>query len=142
MYNKQNVNQMFLQRLFHVLAPEKRLGAGKHIKRCIISARIWWTPHLGGCFSAQEFSFADQSMKKWVGKQHVHKEYLKKSTYLSMNGVAVAPHGLILSQGEATTSRNLSKYLPAPREAIFCPKRTKITKNPEKSKISEPIIGV
>ena len=35
-------------------------------------------PPLGGCFSAQEFSFADQSMKKWVGKQHVHKEYLKQ----------------------------------------------------------------
>ena len=51
-----------------------------------------------------------------------------------MNGVAVAPHGLILSQGEATTSRNLSKYLPAPREAIFCPKRTKITKKYENQK--------
>ena len=49
-----------------------------------------------------------------------------------MNGVAVAPHGLILSQGEATTSRNLSKYLPAPREAIFCPKRTKVTKKQKK----------
>ena len=93
-------------------------------------------PPLGGCFSAQEFSFADQSLKKWVGKQHVHKEYLKKSTYLSMNGVAVAPHGLILSQGEATTSRNLSKDLPAPREAIFCPKQTKNTTNTNKLKIS------
>ena len=93
-------------------------------------------PPFRGCFSAQKFSFADQSMKKWVGKQHVHKEYLNKSIYLSMNGVAVAPHGLILSQGEATTSRNLSKYLPAPREAIFSPKRAKITKKQKHPKIS------
>ncbi len=32
------------------------------------------------------------------------------------NRVAMAPHGLILSQDGATASRNLFKYLPAPGE--------------------------
>ena len=43
-----------------------------------------------------------------------------------MNGVAMAPHGLILSQDEATASRNLSKHLPALWDTIFGSKRTQI----------------
>ena len=48
-----------------------------------------------------------------------------------INGVAMAPHGLILSQDGATASRNLFKYLPDSPEAIFGPK---IKKNMKKQK--------
>ena len=39
-----------------------------------------------------------------------------------MNGVAMARHGLILSQDEATSSRKVFKYLPGLRDTILRPK--------------------
>ena len=37
---------------------------------------------------------------------------------MGMKWVAVARHGLILSQDGATSLRNLFKYLPGPRDTI------------------------
>ena len=45
-----------------------------------------------------------------------------------MNGVAMARHGLILSQDGATDSRKVFKYLPGLRDTILRPKMTKKTK--------------
>ena len=39
-----------------------------------------------------------------------------------MNGTAMARHGLILRESEATGSRKVSKYLPGLRDTIFGPK--------------------
>ena len=50
---------------------------------------------------------------------------------LGLNGVAVARHGPILADSEATGSRKLSRYLPDLREAIFDQKNQKITENIE-----------
>ncbi len=49
---------------------------------------------------------------------------------LGLNGVAVARHGPILADSEATGSRKLSGYLPDLWEAIF-DKKQKISKNIE-----------
>ena len=46
----------------------------------------------------------------------------KCEVILDMNGVAVARHGLILWENEATGSRKVSKYLPGLRDAISEPK--------------------
>ncbi len=40
-----------------------------------------------------------------------------KSIKIDVNGTAVAPHGLILGQNEATPSSNLFKCLPDPPAA-------------------------
>ena len=51
---------------------------------------------------------------------------------IGVNGTAVAPHGLILGEDEATPSRTVFKYLPGPPGPVFHPKmvpKTK-TKNP------------
>ena len=53
---------------------------------------------------------------------------------LVTNGVPMARHGLILSQDEATSLRNISRYLPDLRDTIFCPKTTANIKNTRKSK--------
>ena len=42
--------------------------------------------------------------------------FAKKSTKYWLNGVAMARHGLILWENEATGSRKVFKYLPDPRE--------------------------
>ena len=44
---------------------------------------------------------------------------------MGVNGVPVAPHGLILGEDEATPSRKVSKYLPGPLGPVFGPKITK-----------------
>ena len=48
-----------------------------------------------------------------------------------MNGVAVARHGPILWENEATPSGKLSKYLPGPPGLVFGPKTTKKIENPK-----------
>ena len=56
----------------------------------------------------------------------------QKSITLGMNGAAVPRHGLILSQDGATHSRKVSRYLPAPRDALKTSKtasNVKIQKN-------------
>ena len=56
------------------------------------------------------------------------KSHLRNLTFKhknDLNGVAMAPHGLILSQDGATAFRNLFKYLLGPPEAIFGPKINK-----------------
>ena len=49
-----------------------------------------------------------------------------------MNGVAVARHGPILWENEATPSGKLSKYLPGPPGPVFGPETTKKIGNPKK----------
>ncbi len=49
-----------------------------------------------------------------------------------MNGVAVAPHRLVLSQRGATASQNLFECLPGPPEAIFDRQLIKIIKDTHK----------
>ena len=44
---------------------------------------------------------------------------------MGVNGVPVAPHGLILGEDEATPSRKLFKYLPGPPGPVFGSKITK-----------------
>ena len=44
---------------------------------------------------------------------------------MGVNGVPVAPHGLILGEDEATPSRKVSKYLPGPLGPVFGPKIAK-----------------
>ena len=44
---------------------------------------------------------------------------------MGVNGVPVAPHGLILGENEATPSRKLFKPLPGPPGPIFSKKITK-----------------
>ena len=41
---------------------------------------------------------------------------------MGVNGTAVAPHGLILGEDEATPSRKLFKHLPGPPGPVFGPK--------------------
>ncbi len=48
-----------------------------------------------------------------------------KSIKMSVNGVPVAPHGLILGENEATPSRKLFKHLPDLKTAININKVTK-----------------
>ena len=48
-----------------------------------------------------------------------------------MNGVAVARHGPILWENEATPSGKLSKYLPGPSGPVFGPKTTNKIENPK-----------
>ncbi len=50
----------------------------------------------------------------------------EKVMILGVNGVGVAPYGLILWENDAAGSRKVFKYLPGLREAI---KKTKMTKN-------------
>ena len=38
---------------------------------------------------------------------------------MGVNGVPVAPHGLILGEDEATPSRKLFKHLPGPPGPVF-----------------------
>ena len=38
---------------------------------------------------------------------------------MCVNGVPVAPHGLILGENEATPSRKLFKHLPGPPGPVF-----------------------
>ena len=47
---------------------------------------------------------------------------------MGVNGVPVAPHGLIFGQNEATPSGKLFKYLPGPPGPVFGPKIAKRTK--------------
>ncbi len=48
---------------------------------------------------------------------------------MGVNGIAVAPHGLILSQHGATACRNLFKCLLGPTEAMFDRKSINILRN-------------
>ena len=52
---------------------------------------------------------------------------------MGVNGVPVAPHGLILGEDEATPSRKLFKHLPGPPGPVFGPKMTAKIENPKKS---------
>ena len=47
---------------------------------------------------------------------------------MGVNGVPVAPHGLILGENEATPSRKLFKHLPDLKTAINIKKEEKNTK--------------
>ena len=53
---------------------------------------------------------------------------------LGMNGVAMARHGLILWENEATGSRKVSKYLPGLRDAVLGPKNVSKTTKQKKTK--------
>ena len=53
---------------------------------------------------------------------------------LGMNGFAMARHGLILSQNEATSLRNMFKYLPGHQDTILSPKIGDKVKKIPKSK--------
>ena len=53
---------------------------------------------------------------------------------MGVNGVPVAPHGLILGEDEATPSRKVSKYLPGPLGPVFGPKITKNIENQKQKK--------
>ena len=64
---------------------------------------------------------ATKSQNKVISKKS-HFQNLTFKHKNDLNGVAMAPHGLILSQDGATASRNIFKYLPGPPEAIFGPK--------------------
>ena len=46
---------------------------------------------------------------------------------MGVNGVPVAPHGLILGENEATPSKKLFKHLPDLKTAININKNTKKT---------------
>ena len=50
---------------------------------------------------------------------------------MGVNGVPVAPHGLILGEDEATPSRKLFKHLPGPPGLVFGPKMTANIENSE-----------
>ena len=80
-------------------------------------------------FLAHKFMFANQNWNTWLGEQHVDTHNITKHIIWGMNGVAVAPHGLILSQHGATASRNLSKCLPGSQETIFDQEITNILQN-------------
>ena len=74
-----------------------------------------------------------QKIKKWTGwTQNRCPEFIK----MGVNGTAVAPHGLILGEDEATPSRKVFKYLPGPFWGQKRPQRSrseksqKIIKNP------------
>ena len=78
-------------------------------------------------FKAQKLKFkAVDTAEVWcphstcmVSTQHVSGvTKTQKSITLGMNGAAVPRHGLILSQDGATHSRKVSRYLPAPRDAL------------------------
>ena len=56
---------------------------------------------------------------------------------MGVNGVAVAPHGPILCEDEATPSRKPFKYLPCPFWAF---PDQKTTKNSKKNKKSQKLI--
>ena len=45
---------------------------------------------------------------------------------MDVNGVPVAPHGLILGENEATPSRKLFKHLPGPPDPFSVNKMSKI----------------
>ena len=53
---------------------------------------------------------------------------------MGVNGVPVAPHGLILGEDEATPSRKVFKYLPGPLGPVFGPKIIK-NRNSKKNSI-------
>ena len=100
-----------------------KLGSG----RCIMSLHICLTPVRGG-LSLIRKSFLkkniDQSRRLCI-------QDVWKYVILGTDGVAMARHGLILSQNEATGSRKVSRYLPDLRDAI---KISKMTAKVQKSK--------
>ena len=53
---------------------------------------------------------------------------------LDTNGVAVARHGLILSQDGAAGSRKVSRYLPGLRDVLKTSKIIEKVKNPKNRK--------
>ena len=57
-----------------------------------------------------------------------------KCIILGTNGVAMARHGLILSQDGATGSRKVSRYLPGLRDAIKTSKNDGNVQTPENRK--------
>ena len=59
----------------------------------------------------------------------------KNEVILDMNGVAVARHGLILWENEATGSRKLSRCLRGLKNLIYKLKITKIIEIPRNQKI-------
>ena len=59
-----------------------------------------------------------------------------KSIKNVMNGAPVAPHGLILDEGEATPSRNLFKHLPGPPRPAFAPQMARKNNKIKKIRIS------
>ena len=52
-----------------------------------------------------------------------------------MNGVAMARHGLILWENEATGSRNVSRYLPDLRDTMFDQHKSKQIQQSQKSSL-------
>ena len=85
--------------------------------------------------NSQNLKFSDSQILRISECQTPTSLHVPKPMSRCPDRVAMAPHGLILSQDGATASRNLFKYLPAPGEAIFSTKRTQIMKqsgNPRK----------
>ena len=68
--------------------------------------------------------------------QFGHKTCVQKSIKMVMNGVPVAPHGLILGENEAAPSKKLFKHLPDLKTAI------NIKNNGKNSRSTAPAAGI